>query len=149
MNPLEPNDPLWKLLGQSREVGARPHFARNVVRAARHTPQQRGWLARLRAWWEESDGLLTAARGLTAVAAVVVLAGLVSVSLLRQDTSVPVPAQAAVTPPAPAVPELTVVEAPLVRDVETQMESLDYLDALLAVEDTSGLSDKEIAYLLY
>jgi hypothetical protein len=37
----------------------------------------------------------------------------------------------------------------LVPEVETQLESLDYLDELLALEDTSGLTDREIAYLLY
>ena len=37
----------------------------------------------------------------------------------------------------------------MVPEVETQLESLDYLDELLALEDTSALSDREIAYLLY
>ncbi len=150
MNPLEPNDPLWKLLGNSREVEARSNFAQNVTRAARNTPQQRGWWARLRAWWVESASPLPV-RGILAAAAVVVVAGWVSVTVLRQQAALqPSPTLAAVTAPQtiPAA-ERKVVETPLVPEVETQLESLDYLDALLALEDTSSLTDKEIAYLLY
>ena len=50
MDPIPPNDPLWKLLGQSRRVEVRPNFTQNVLRAARQTPQERGWFARLRTW---------------------------------------------------------------------------------------------------
>ncbi len=142
MNPLEPNDPLWKLLGQGREVDARPNFAQNVARAARNTPQERGWWGRLRVWLAESGSLLPAGR-LAAVAAVVVVAGWAAVAFWR-DEAATAPGLA-VTGPA----EVKVVEAPLVPEVETQLESLDYLDALLALEDTSGLTDSEIAYLLY
>ena len=144
MNPFEPNDPLWKLLGQGREVEARPNFAQNVARAARHTPQERGWRARWLAWWRDIGAPLPA-RGLVVAAAVALAAGWGALVLLREGPAVPSVAQQ--TQPKPA--EVKVVEAPLVPEVETQLESLDYLDALLALEDTSGLTDKEVAYLLY
>ncbi len=150
MKPLEPNDPLWKLLGQSREVEARPNFVQNVARAARHAPQERGWWARWRAWWDEGGENPLSVRAIMAVAAVVVTAGWVSVSFLRQEerTLQPhTPVVANAVPPLSAEPK--VVEGPLVPEVEAQLESLDYLDALLALDDTSAFTDKEIAYLLY
>lgn len=154
MNPLEPNDPLWKLLGQSRDVETRSNFAQNVARLARNTPQQRSWWSRVRAWWVESESPLPM-RGLMAAAAVVTLAGWAAVSFLNEGASVSnahsvVAPSPALTTPAPASPPVAQgVEVPLVAEVETQLESLDYLDALLALEDTSSLTDKEIAYLLY
>lgn len=149
MKPLEPNDPLWKLLGQGREVRTRSNFAQNVARAARNTPQQHGWRARLRSWWDESASPLPV-RTILAVSALVVMAGWVSVSMLREPAA-PLPAIAAQggVPAVLPAPALNVIETPLVPEVETQLESLDYLDALLALEDTSSLTDKEIAYLLY
>lgn len=150
MNPLEPHDPLWKLLGQSRKVDARPNFVQNVVREARNTPQQRGWLAGLKAWWADSEAVLPAGR-LIALAAVVVLAGMAWLTTnepaLTEPTVVagPVTVLSASEGMESAVP----TDAPLVPEVETQLQSLDDLDALLALEDTSGLSDREIAYLLY
>ena len=59
MEPLSPQDPIKHLLAQAREVEVRPNFTQNVLRAARQTPQDRGWLAGLRAVaaraqvWEE------------------------------------------------------------------------------------------------
>jgi hypothetical protein len=35
------------------------------------------------------------------------------------------------------------------EDMEDSLEDLDHLDALLAMEDASALTDSEIAYLLY
>ena len=146
MNPLEPNDPLWKLLGKSRDVEVRSNFAQNAARAARNTPQERSWWSRLRSWWEDSTAPMPM-RGLIATAAIVTLAGWVSVSLLRDEVAAPQVALTAVPAATSTAPH--VVEIPLVPEVETQLESLDYLDALLALEDTSSLTDKEIAYLLY
>jgi hypothetical protein len=141
MNPLEPQDPLWKLLGKSREVDVRPNFAQNVMREARNTAQERGWLAGLKAWWADSAGVAPVGRLVAAMAVVVLVAGVVWMNAGR-EASVEVVAVPVMTAPV-------AVEAPLVPEVETQLESLDYLDELLALEDTSALSDREIAYLLY
>jgi hypothetical protein len=149
MNPLEPQDPLWKLLGQGRKVDARPNFTQNVLREARNTPQQRGWWNALKVWWMDSAALLPAGR-LIALSALVVAAGLawlprVQVTPAAGGEPMLVAGQVEVLSVEPEVP----VQAPLVPEVETQLESLDYLDELLALEDTSGLTDREIAYLLY
>lgn len=63
MDPLTPDDPLWKLLGQSRPVELRPDFVRNVLRAARQTPQDKGWLASLKARWQEASWTQTGLLG--------------------------------------------------------------------------------------
>jgi hypothetical protein len=146
MNPLEPHDPLWKLLGKSRGAEVRPSFVQNVVREARNTAQERGWRARLRAWWTDSEAPLPMGR-LIAVAAMVVVAGWAMVAALPERVSVEAGPLAVVE--GVLAPEVKGGEVPLVQEVETQLESLDYLDALLAVEDTSGLTDSEIAYFLY
>lgn len=142
MNPLEPQDPLWKLLGKGRDVGLRPNFVQNVVREARNTPQERGWWAALKFWWSDSAGSIPVGR-LVAGAAVVVVLGVMAVNGLKEPAA-DVPVVVVAEPVSSAA-----IEAPLVPEVETQLESLDYLDELLALEDTSALSDREIAYLLY
>lgn len=142
MEPLEPQDPLWKLLGKGREANVRPNFVQNVVREARQTPQERGWWAGVRAWLSEGTGGMPAGRLVAGMAAVALL-GVMTVSVLKESAP-QVPVMAVAEPVSVAG-----VEAPLVPEVETQLESLDYLDELLALEDTSGLSDREIAYLLY
>ena len=149
MEPLEPQDPLWKLLGQGRKVDARPNFTQNVLREVRNTPQQRGWWTVLKAWWMDSAALLPAGR-LIALATVVVVASMVWLPQVKvnPDTgSDPVVVAGPVE--VLSVETQVPVHAPLVPEVETQLESLDYLDELLALEDTSGLTDREIAYLLY
>jgi hypothetical protein len=144
MNPIEPQDPLWKLLGKGRSVDVRSNFVQNVVREARQTPQERGFWAAVKGFWTDSIGMISVGRMVAGAAAVVVL-GVLGLNVLKvpsvEDSS-SVAALAVTNTPA-------AVEAPLVPEVETQLESLDYLDELLALEDTSALSDREIAYLLY
>jgi hypothetical protein len=142
MNPLEPQDPLWKLLGKVRDVDVRPQFLQKVVREARNTPQEQGWLAALKFWWADSAAAMPVGR-LVAGAAVVVALGVMAVNGLKEPAA-DGPVVVVAEPVSSAV-----IEAPLVPEVETQLESLDYLDELLALEDTSALSDREIAYLLY
>ncbi len=47
MEPLSPNDPLWKLLGKARPVEPRSNFLPNVLREVRNTPQQTSWWSRV------------------------------------------------------------------------------------------------------
>ncbi len=140
MDPLTPNDPLWKLLGQSRRVEVRPNFTQNVLRAARQTPQERGWFARLRAWTTapERPGLAWAV-----AAAVALAAGLV---LMQPAASGP-----EVTQQQPAeVPALLLeTDFPLVDGYDTQWQNLEQMGDLLAVQDSALLTDREIHLLLY
>ncbi|MES2593846.1 MAG: hypothetical protein V4662_00840 [Verrucomicrobiota bacterium] len=146
MEPLSPNDPLWNLLGKTKKAEARPNFVQNVVRAARQTPQDRGWLASFKGWWQDQEhGRVTAA---WAAVAVVIMAGL-ALTLPSDDKQPQV-----VVKPAPALP-VVVQESPvtegdfLVPEFETQWENLTQMGDLVAVQDTSELTDSEIRMLLY
>jgi len=140
MEPLTPNDPLWNVLGKVKPVEPRSDFVPNVVRLARQTPQDHGWLARLKAWWQELDAPVS---GLTwAAAAVVTLAFSMSV-LTRQE-----PAPTVVAVPVEEV-LLSEADFPLVSEFENEWKNLETMGDLLAVQDTSELTDHEIHLLLY
>ncbi len=118
----------------------RSNFTQNVLRAARNTPQDRGWLAGLRAWWQENTvaGGLTLAGG---AAAAMVLAFVVMQPAEQ-------PASHAVMPPP--VEDLSLVsDMPLLPETEAPWDSSLQTESLLAVEDTSLLTDSEISFLLY
>ncbi len=136
MEPLQPNDPLWNLLGRAKPVKPRPNFTQNVLRAARQAPQEHGLLARFREWFADRPGSF-ARIALTSGAAL-----LIGVFALTQNAPVAQPSLVTASVPAPQ-------ETPLVAEVETQIDNLEQIHALLAAEDTSGLSDREIAFLLY
>lgn len=138
MEPFSPQDPLRQLLGQARDVEVRPNFTQNVVRLARQTPQDCGWLASLRAWWQENTALggLSVAGG--AVAALVL-------AFVFMQPDQPVLIVKAPVEPAPAVFD----ESPLPAETEAAWESSLHTEALLAVEDSSQLTDSEISFLLY
>lgn len=145
MEPLEPNDPLWKLLGKARPVEPRGNFTQNVLRAVRNVPQDHGWLAQTRAtladWWAiwQRPALLSAATAVLALVAVIVL---------QPETSTP--PVAAVAPSAALTPALADDDmALIVDDFELPLTGLDHMDALVAMDDTTALTDTEIAYLLY
>jgi hypothetical protein len=141
MEPLNPNDPLWNLLGQSKPVEVRPNFVQNVVRAARQTPQERGWLAALSSWWSSRE--LAPVSLAWAAAVVIALASLST--LLMPRTEAPAPAnQSAV------LDEMSLMEADfLVPEFEREWKTLETVGDLLAVQDTSQLTDQEIHLLLY
>ncbi len=144
MDPLTPNDPLWKVLGRAKPVEPRPNFLQNVMREARQTPQERGWLARVRGWWSEMEGVPA---GLAwSAAAALVLAG----ALLMYEPGA-APRTVAQTPqiPAAAEPALSEADFPLVPEFETEWNQMEQMGALLAVQDTSELTDTEIHLLLY
>jgi hypothetical protein len=141
MEPLTPNDPLWNLLGKTKPVEPRPNFVQNVVREARQTPQEQGWLSTLKAWWLERE--LGHAPLAWAAAAVIVIAG-ISLTFMPQTEAPQVVAQPAVTQDA------VLSEADfLVPEFETEWKNLETMGSLLAVQDTSELTDREIHLLLY
>ncbi|MEZ5385306.1 MAG: hypothetical protein R3F13_07320 [Prosthecobacter sp.] len=139
MEPFSPQDPMTKLLAQARRIEARSNFTQNVVRAARQTPQDRGWLASLKAWWE--DVSYAPAGGKWALAAGVTAAVVLSVAVLQTGQEA-----------APALAETEAVvlpEVPLLPSAETPWETAYQTEALLAVEDTTQFTDSEIGFLLY
>lgn len=141
MEPLEPNDPLWKVLGKARPVEPRPNFTQNVLRAARQTPQIRGWWAVVSGWF--SDHSTSLPRMALTAAAVVVVAAFVTFQF-RSEQSL----SSVASVPTSVAPDATVAEPPILA-VETQLESIEQVGALLALEDTSTLTDREINFLLY
>lgn len=140
MEPLTPNDPLWKLLGKSKPVELRPNFSQNVVRAARQTSQEHGLLSFLMGWWQERE--FSHAPLAWAVAALLALVG-VSFTLVP-----PANIQMAAQPPANQDAVLSGADF-LVPEFETDWKNLETMGDLLAVQDTSQLTDREIHMLLY
>jgi hypothetical protein len=139
MEPLEPNDPLWNLLGRSRPVEPRGNFCQNVVREARQTPQDIGWWARIKTWALDNPTLLPR-MALSSACALALALGL-STLFPRGDSNTSLTTFEA--PPSAHVEDLPLV------GLETQLESMDEVSALLALEDTSSFSDSEINFLLY
>ena len=139
MDPLTPNDPLWKLLGQSRRIEVRPNFTQNVLRAARQSPRDRGWFARLCSWMSASERPGPA----WAVAAAVALAA--GWMLLQPAASGPELTQQ----PAEVPALLLETDFPLVDGYDTQWQNLEQMGDLLAVQDSALLTDREIHLLLY
>ncbi len=136
MEPFSPQDPISKLLAQARRIEARSNFTQNVVRAARQTPQDRGWLAALRTWWEDVSFAAPAAKWAFASVSVAAIA----LAMVIFQT------QPAVTP---QIVQQNVPELPLLPAAETPWEATYDTQALLAVDDTSQLTDSEIGFLLY
>ena len=143
MEPLSPQDPVAKLLAQARAVEVRTNFAQNVVRAARQTPQDRGWLAALRSWWEDVSFAAPAAKWAFATVTVATLALALVIFQTQPASETQIAKQDA--PPVVAVPDLPLLAAA----AETPWEATFDTQALLAVDDTSQLTDSEIGFLLY
>lgn len=143
MEPLSPQDPVAKLLAQARAIEVRSNFAQNVVRTARQTPQDRGWLAALRVWWEDVSFASPAAKWAFATVSVAAIA----LALVIFQTQ---PASEARVAAGQAVPEMAVPDMPLLHAAaETPWEATFDTQALLAMDDTSQLTDSEIGFLLY
>ena len=143
MEPFSPQDPIRKLLDQSREVGVRPNFTQNVVRTARQTPQERGWLAGLRAWWGENPAKVGLALASGAAVAVMLTFAWIPVQPVAGPSAV------AVTTPAQVEDLSFADEMPLLPTAEAAWQGTMETESLLAVEDTSLLTDSDISYLLY
>lgn len=142
MEPLSPQDPIAKLLAQARKVEVRSNFAQNVARAARQTPQDRGWLAALRAWWEDVSFAAPGAKWAFASVTVAALA----LALVIFQTQPAAEQQVA----HQEVPAVIASDLPLLPEAaETPWEATFDTQALLAVDDTSQLTDSEIGFLLY
>ena len=156
MEPLSPRDPLYTLLGRVRPVEPRPHFTQDVMRAVRQTPQRRTLWERVGEFFGSftSHPVAWAAAG----AAVVAFLGVIS-----WPESVKPSAVTAVNPPAaqphlPAVVDemlFSVTEmtdasgAETAGNLSSHYSELDPMGLLIVQEDTSALTDSEIALLVY
>ena len=146
MDPLTPNDPLWKLLGEARQVEVRGNFTANVLRAARNTPQDKGRLAGLMAIIRGESSVTWLRPAAMAMAIVLFVAGGL-VWLPQQSVQPQATVASAVTPSTPTLSDEDM--ALIANDVDLALEGMNHLDTLVAMEDTSALTDTEIAFLLY
>ncbi len=148
MEPLPPNDPLWDLLGKAKPVVPRANFVQNVVREARHTPQEHGLRAKLTGWWQDSVSPSPALTWAASAALCALMMLATSIALVsQQDSTSNIVAQ-----PSTAISEevlLTEIDFPIVPEFESEWKNLEQTGALLAVQDTSQLTANEIHLLLY
>ncbi len=143
MEPLTPNDPLWNVLGQAKPVKPRPNFVQNVIREARQTPQEHGWLAGLKGWWLERE---SGGSSLAWAAAVVLLAAGVTALWQSESGGPSVSPQASVS----VTPDHVLSEEELfLSGFERELKKLHAESELVAVQDTSELTATEIRMLLY
>lgn len=145
MEPLTPNDPLWDLLGKAKPVVPRANFVQNVVREARHTPQEHGLWAKIKDWWQDS---ISPSPTLPWAATAAICIMVTSLVFISQDNSSPT----VFAQPSAAMSEevlLTEIDFPIVPEFVSELNNLEQTGALLAVQDTSQLTANEIHLLLY
>jgi hypothetical protein len=145
MDNFTPNDPLWKLLGHAKPVEPRGNFLQNVVRAARQTPQERHLWARVLGWWSDHETAAwrrTAWLGATATIAL-------TLAYVGWPSAPPSGQATVAASPATSIEFNAKAMEFVAEDLAAPLASLDHMDELLASEDTSSLSDSDIAFLLY
>lgn len=132
MSDLEPNDPVWNVLGHAIKVEPSPFFARNVVRQARLLGDSRGgWLTRL-------VSLLAFPRSIYATAAIAVLATALVVFVPRGGDEGATGASFSVNE-----------ESAEAFDPASEIANVEYLGQLMAVADPGQLDDAALADLFF
>ena len=121
-------------MGKARPVVARSNFSQNVLRAVRQEPEAVDWRGKVEEW------LVSWRRPLVGGLAVALL--VVTGAVLQNNYRITPIAAVAVVPDA----DLAAIAD---EDVSVPLDSLDHMDALLAMEDTSKLTDTELQFLLY
>lgn len=152
MEPFSKDDPLHNLLGKARPVTPRPNFTQNVLRAVRHEKQEKvHWWVACQEWLSTSPAPKFASATLVLLLAAGVLlwqpsensyfaeasSGITPATALTQDTFSPATDSASNTTNG----------AELV--VESELESMDQMNDLLANQDTDSFTDYQIAMFLY
>jgi hypothetical protein len=151
MEPLSPQDPLYQLLGKAKVVEPRPNFTQNVLRAVRQLPQKQSVWERIGSWFEE--GLMPRV-ALAGGVAVLVTMAFVALNL-NGPTSSP-QSSVADTKPAQtpsgkqsALSKAIALEHAEEIDFAQELDGMNQLTMALAQQDTSTLSDVDLALLLY
>jgi hypothetical protein len=131
MSDLEPNDPVWNVLGHAKQVEPSPFFARNVVREARHLAEMpAGFRGRMASF-------LSIPRAVFATAGLALLA--VTLVLLAPH------GQEATNGPSLSTNEDN-AEA---FDPASEIANVEYLGQLMAVADPGQLDDAALADLFF
>jgi hypothetical protein len=142
MNVPEDKDPAWKLLLKADRPEPSPFFARNVVREVRNLGDTSPGFS--------LSGLFSTPRiafGAAALVAVVLAIGALMTGgehtpTITQTPSEDIP-QATLLDLVPEAEDLTVEE------FQDELEMIDYMDGLLAVQDVEFLDDEALADLLF
>lgn len=150
MEPLSPQDPLHNLLGKARPVEPRPNFTQNVLRAVRQLPQKQSVWERMSAWFEDRNIPQAALAGGVAVLIVMAVLAL-NLQHSGSQQSVIANAKPAPTPPVrqSALTKAIAQEHAEEIDFAQELDGMNQLTMALAQQDTSTLSDADLALLLY
>jgi hypothetical protein len=150
MEPFSKDDPLHKLLGKGRVVEPRSNFTQNVLRAVRQEPQRLGFWERCRVWLGENGGARTLCRGAVAAVAVLTLSLVVWKQAGNQSgDSMDIVSAPGMSKASVKAVDATTAEMPVEAVVASELDTLDHLSVMLAQQDTSALTDSEIASFLY
>jgi len=131
MSDLEPNDPIWNVLGQAKEVEPSPFFARNVVREVRRLQENGPGL------WSRILFLFSGPRAIVATGACALVAmALVLVAPRDEATNL-------------GFPLSTNEESAEAFDPASEIANVEYLGQLMAVADPGQLDDAALADLFF
>ncbi len=141
MEPLSPQDPVFKLLGKAKAVEPRPNFTQNVMRCVRQLPQRQSAWERMSEWFDARFNLRPA---LTAACAMLLAAAMTGYWLHQPDSHAASTTVALVEKTA-ATSALGTTE----NDVSADLDQMEQFSILLAQQDTHSMSDSDLALLLY
>jgi len=131
MSDLEPNDPVWKVLGHAKPVEPSPFFARNVVREARLLADETAGL------WSRITSFVSIPRAVFATAGTALVAlTLVLLSPNGEET---------VNGPSLSMNE----DSAEAFDPASEIANVEYLGQLMAVADPGQLDDAALADLFF
>lgn len=143
----ESRDPAWALLKRSRPSQPGPAFVQNTVRCVRQLQgEEKGGNRGFAAWWQALMRPVFQVPLATAA-----LVAIVAIVASRSPDSGDSPGVASTgNSPASAAVESPAVEAEMVDyTFADQLQQIDYLDGLVAVNDPASLDEQMLADLLY
>ena len=141
------NDAAWDLLLKAHRPEVSPFFARNVLREIRlmGDRQSSGW----RSLFSLSlPRLLTGTATAAIIMAVIVVSDRNASAPNAPIAQVPEPVET-VAPTTTPRPAADAPESFGMGDYEDEIEMIDYLDGLLAIQDVSALDDEALSELLF
>lgn len=152
MEPFSKDDPLHNLLGKARPVTPRPNFTQNVLRAVRHEKQEKAH------WWSICLEWLSASP--TPKFAIATLTLLLTAGILfwQSPENTPLAEASPEIAPTTVSPQDALLAATnsasninndAEQVVESELESMDQMNDLLANQDTDSFTDYQIAMFLY
>jgi hypothetical protein len=131
MSDLEPNDPVWNVLGRAKKVEPSPFFARNVVREARRLEGDRPGLL------NQFTQLFSGPRAIFATVACALVAMALLFVSQRDEATIH------------GFPLSTNEDSAEAFDPASEIANVEYLGQLMAVADPGQLDDAALADLFF